>query len=129
MDTTAIARDWHSMHPEPADERARGIEVARQFEQVFVQMLVQNLRQSANVSGDEDGGLFGSGPGSDTYSQWFDDKLGQSLAEDGRLGIASVLTKEFERWHQIPKAPPARTQALPPALRGSATMGGIDVAA
>lgn len=124
----ATAAGGPGMQPLTADARARGIDVARQFEQVFVQMLVQNLRQSANVTGEEDGGLFGSGPGSDTYSQWFDDKLGQSLAKDGRLGIASVLTKEFERWHQIPKAPPAPTQALH-TLRGNMTPGGIDVAA
>jgi Rod binding domain-containing protein len=115
----------HQMHPKPVDPRAHAVDVARQFEQVFVQMMVQNLRQSANVTGDDNGGLFGSGPGSDTYTQWFDDKLGSAIAKDGHTGIADVLVKEFERWHQIPKAPPAAHPALPPTL----TRRGLDVAA
>jgi Rod binding domain-containing protein len=105
------------------DDRQKALSVARQFEQVFVQMMVANLRQSSQLGGD-DGGLFGSGPGSDTFTQWFDDHMSQHLSRTGRIGVSDVLMREFERWHQIPPAPP-RPVPLMHAIRN----GGIDVAA
>lgn len=103
--------------------RAEALRVARQFEEVLVQTLVHSLRQSAQLGG-EGGGMFGTGPGADTYAEWFDQHLAGNLTEHGGIGIADVLMREFERWGQIP-APPPRPVAVPAAL----PLGGFDVVA
>ena len=36
-------------------------------------------------------GVFGDGPGADTYSAWFDEHLGNELADSGVLGLAGRL--------------------------------------
>jgi flagellar protein FlgJ len=127
MQATAIERALrHPTGPE-SEKRAEALEVARQFEAVFVRTMIGNLRQTAQVMG-EDGGLFGSGPGADTYADWFDQNLAEHIGRSGNVGVADVLMREFERWKQVPPPPP---EARLPGLRAlhSAIPGGIDVAA
>jgi Rod binding domain-containing protein len=59
-------------------QRATARGKVQQFEELFVQQMVGALRQSAGF-GDEDGGLFGNGPGADTYAQWFDQNLAHQV--------------------------------------------------
>jgi flagellar protein FlgJ len=137
MQAAAIER--MRMHPVPpeAAARAEALQVARQFEAVFVRSMIGNLRQTAQVMG-EGGGLFGSGPGADTYADWFDQNLAEHIGEHGNVGVADVLMREFERWKQIPPRPPeARGPALHALRPGlprpgdvpAGSRGGIDVAA
>ena len=58
---------------------------AHEMEKVFATMLVGELRKSLPE------GLFGAGPGNDTYSGWFDEHLGASLADSGALGLAGQI--------------------------------------
>jgi Rod binding domain-containing protein len=113
-----------TLHPHSADDKTRqdAQQVATQFEELFVGMMVQDLRKTAQFGGDEDG-LFGSGPGADTYADWFDQNLAQDISKNGRVGITDVLMKEFERAQQIPKAPPKQA-----ALHTQLGKGGLDVA-
>ncbi|MEO0651331.1 MAG: rod-binding protein [Planctomycetota bacterium] len=65
---------------------AGGVEdVAREFESLFASMLVKEMRQTLPQ------GLFGDGPGADTYSGWFDQHVGRQLAESGVFDLAGVL--------------------------------------
>lgn len=109
-------------------DREQALSVARQFEQVFVQMMVSTMRASAEIGG-EDGGMFGQGPGADTYAEWFDGNLARHLAQGDRIGVAKVLMREFERWRQIPPPPPADAGGALLRTRMNAIPGGIDVAA
>ena len=113
-----------TLHPQSDDDKTRqdAQKVATQFEELFVGMMVQDLRKTAQFGGDEDG-LFGGGPGSDTYAEWFDQNLAQDISKNGRVGIADVLMKEFERAQQIPMAPPKQA-----ALHTQLGKGGLDVA-
>ena len=52
-------------------------------------MLVKEMRQTI------EGGFFGDGPGADTYGQWFDTEMGNAIAKDNGLGLASVLRVQF----------------------------------
>jgi Rod binding domain-containing protein len=88
--------------------RAEALDTARQFEQIFIQQMLEGMRKSANIAGGD--GLFGGGPGNDTYSQWFDNHLAEHLSRHGKMGIAETLMKEFERWHQIPPATSVETE-------------------
>ncbi|WP_437192234.1 rod-binding protein [Planctomicrobium sp. SH527] len=60
--------------------------LAKQFESLFVSMLVKEMRQS---SGSEDG-LF-PGDSSDTYGGMFDMFMGQHIAENGGIGMAESI--------------------------------------
>lgn len=68
---------------------------AKEMERLFAQMLVKELRSSLKS------GLFGEGAGADTYSAWFDEHLGNELADAGVLGLAgqikASLAKKEER--------------------------------
>lgn len=105
-------------------QREKALEVAQQFEEVFVRSLVSTMRQSSSLGGEESG-LFGAGPGADTYSDWFDQHMSDNLMRDGGIGITDVLMREFERHKQIPAAPPAST--VPTHLPGATLHGGFDV--
>ncbi|MHC4892338.1 MAG: rod-binding protein [Planctomycetota bacterium] len=59
--------------------------VAREFESLFASMLIKEMRKTL------DDGLFGKGPGADTYSGWFDQHVGASLADTGALDLAGML--------------------------------------
>jgi Rod binding domain-containing protein len=92
----------------PAARRREAAEVAQQLETVFGQLLVQNLRQSAAST--PGSGLFGDGPGSDQFTQWFDAMLGERVARGGGLGIAGNLLRTWEQHGLIPREPaPAHT--------------------
>jgi len=105
-------------------QREKALEVAQQFEEVFVRSLISTMRQSSSLGGEESG-MFGSGPGSDTYSDWFDQHMSENLMRDGGIGVSDVLMREFERHKQIPAAPPAST--VPGHLPGAPLHGGFDV--
>lgn len=82
-------------------ERQRAEKVAGQFESVFVRTLVSSLRQTASVGSE---GIFGEGPGADTYSDWFDQNLAEQISHSGHIGIADQLMRDFTRYGAISKA-------------------------
>ncbi len=82
--------------------RAEAADVASQFETIFLKQMVSGMRKTTSLVGGD--GMFGSGPGSDTYTQWFDNHISNHLTGTGGIGITEVLMREFERWNQIPSA-------------------------
>jgi Rod binding domain-containing protein len=88
-----------------AGPRAQAEQVAGRFEQIFAQQLVASMREGASLG--ESSGLFGDGPGSDTFTMWFDSLLGERLGQQG-LGVAGTLLRDWERQRLIP---PATTEA------------------
>lgn len=79
----------------PADkQRQHAEQVAGQFEAVFVRTMVGSLRQTSSIGGD--GGMFGAGPGADTYADWFDQNLADQIARTSHIGIREQLLTDFE---------------------------------
>jgi Rod binding domain-containing protein len=119
------------MRPTDANqkERARAEQTAAQFEQMFVRTLVSSLRSTASVGGD--GAMFGSGPGADTFADWFDQNLAEQIGKTSDIGIASALLADLERNHELTpqQAAQARTAAdrNPFLATKAATKGGFDV--
>ena len=107
-----------------AAARDKAQRTARQFEELFVRSMISTMRQTAGT-GEEGGGLFGSGPGSDTYTDWFDQHLASHMSASCRIGIADAIMREFERNHQIPELPPAAPK--PQLLAAIGRQGVIDV--
>ena len=125
MQTSEIS-SHELLHIEPKlDSRTKARETAQQFEQIFVQMMLAGMRKTSELAGGE--GLFGDGPGNDTYTQWFDNSLAEYLSNNGHLGIADTLMREFERWHQIPPEP--TEDATPDREDGAVPKERVDVAA
>lgn len=81
--------------------RAKAQDAADQFEQMFVRTLVSSLRSTASLGGDGSG-MFGSGPGSQTYGDWFDQNLAEQIGRDSDVGIASSVMRDWERHEQLP---------------------------
>lgn len=69
-----------------ADTAASATEAARQFEALFVQMMLQSMRQAGDVFGD----------GSDTtYRDMFDQQMSVEMTRGKGLGLAAVLARQL----------------------------------
>ncbi len=119
-----------SMKPLDAQQKARAKaeKVANEFEAVFVKTLVGALRSTASIGG-EGGGMFGEGPGSDTYASWFDKNVSDELAKTRGIGIASSLLADMERHGAIEPDAEAtarmrRAAASAPLMAGRSNLGG-----
>lgn len=77
--------------------------VAKQFESVFMQMMIKSMRSAT-----EDGGLF-SDEGGKMARDLFDNQMAVNLSEKGGIGIADALVKQL--------APSAESQSLQLSLR------------
>lgn len=88
-----------SQNPRPDKERVKAEKTAGQFEQMFVRTMVSSLRETASF-GDE--GMFGKGPGSDTFADWFDQHLAEQVSSSNNVGIAKQLLVDLERHGEIP---------------------------
>jgi Rod binding domain-containing protein len=114
--------------------RDRAAKTAGEFEQLFVRTLVSSLRATSSLGG-EGGGMFGSGPGADTYGDWFDQNLAGEVCATADIGIAKSLLADMERHGQVaPDAVAAAKRAADRAFLAStktpglpAGSGGIDV--
>ena len=132
MDPMRLARLGTKPIDPEAKERLAAEKTAAQFEQLFVRSMVSSLRASAALGG-EGGGMFGSGPGADTYADWFDQNLAEQISRSSNVGIASQLLRDLERHHEIPaavdNAATAKRLADPAALRAVTPLrsGGFDV--
>lgn len=84
-----------------AEELQKALDVARQFEEFFVRMMVQSFRK-AQLS--DEGGMFGNSVGSSTYEQWFDQHMSEHLAKNSGIGIAASLIRTLRRHGELPMA-------------------------
>lgn len=73
------------------DPQAALKEVARQFESVFVTMMMKSMRDALPKDG-----LFNSSQ-METYQEMFDQQLSLDLAQNGGLGLASVIERQMSR--------------------------------
>ncbi len=87
--------------PTPAP-RAEAEKVASQFEAIFIQQIVSKMREGTDYLGESE--MFGSGPGSDTYSEWFDTFMSEHISGSGRVGVADALIKHLDDLGQIEPA-------------------------
>ncbi len=103
MEPSAILHTEQFNHLTPSEalgKRQEAQEAAQKFESIFLKQMIVKMRENASVG--EDGGMFGKGPGSDTYTQWFDDNMSSAMTQSGQVGVADVLFADFERLGAIP---------------------------
>ncbi|MFT4540795.1 MAG: Rod binding domain-containing protein [Planctomycetota bacterium] len=97
MDTSSAALQAAQVQVEAAsndkalaDQRDPG-KAADRMERLFATMLVKELRRALP------NGLFGKTPGADTFEGWFDQHIGDSLADSGALDLASQIKLSIEQ--------------------------------
>jgi Rod binding domain-containing protein len=74
----------HGQRPDP--EEAKRLEVARKFEGVLMQQLLQVMRNTA-----KSGSMMGSSGASGQYMSMFDEVLAERMAEGGGIGLADTI--------------------------------------
>lgn len=91
---SSIYTDLHSLNRLKGAARERSPEalqeVARQFEAMFMQMMLKSMRAASPGDGgllDSDQGLF--------YRDMFDQQLAMDLAQGSRLGIADMIVRQL----------------------------------
>lgn len=84
-----------------APDKAALKDAAKAFEAIFLRQMISTMR--AAKLGDD---LFGSS-GSDQFRDMQDSRLADSMAEQGSIGIAEMLLKQFGGVEPDPKAVPA----------------------
>jgi len=97
---------------EATDDPAKALlPVARQFESLYLQMMLKSMRAAVPESD-----LFSDESGK-AYRDMFDNQLAVNLAEKGGIGLAEVMVKQL-----TPAPKSAETQALQLSLRQPAVV-------
>lgn len=85
---TALKSDARAQDPAALKE------VAKQFESLFTQMLLKQMRE-ANKSLNDGDTLFGGGEQADFYQDMFDNQLAVHLSQGKGLGLADMLVRQL----------------------------------
>lgn len=88
-DFTALAKLKTSAQKDP---EAALKKVAQEFESIFINMMLKNMRQSNEAIGSD---LFSSNE-SKQYQEMLDSQMSQSLSKAGGMGIADALIRQFQ---------------------------------
>ena len=70
-------------------------QVAQQFEAVFIQMMLKNMRASSAVLSDQDSAL--SLQSGSMFQELWDNQMSIDVAKKSKLGIADMLTKQLSK--------------------------------
>ncbi len=69
-------------------------EVARQFESIFLNLMLQGAREAMSQEG-----IFSS-PQLKTYQQMFDQQVAMDLADSGGIGLAKIIARQLQHTEQ-----------------------------
>ncbi|MBR7887458.1 flagellar assembly peptidoglycan hydrolase FlgJ [Marinomonas sp. A79] len=71
-------------------------DVAQQFESIFINMLLKNMRSTNDAIG---GGLFSSAQ-TKQYQEMMDSQMAQSMAKSGGIGLSDALIRQYQAQQQ-----------------------------
>lgn len=86
----SVGHDIVQLHRDASGKIAHS-EVARSFEQIFIQQLVKEMSSSL------DKGFFGDTEGSQVYQGLFETFLAQKMTDNGGIGLASMVEKAIQQ--------------------------------
>lgn len=116
MPTNSVYTDIQGLsqlrHRAAADAPAALQEVSRHFEALFIQMMLQSMRQA--TPGDP---LLGDRQG-EMYRDLFDKQISENLSAHGGLGLADIIVRQLRQ----------DTQAPPDAAEGNSTVDTVSYA-
>jgi Rod binding domain-containing protein len=73
------------------DKKSKLFEQCREFESIFVKMMLKEMRNSV----DKSDGLISGGWAEDIYSDMLDDEYSKSMADTANFGLAEQLYKQL----------------------------------
>lgn len=100
------------------DSEAALKEVAKQFESVFVQMMIKSMR---DASVPLQGELFHSNQ-SQAYTEMYDKQLGVELSKENGIGLADVIVRQLSPRNYMP----AETDVAAPALQFNHALAAVN---
>ncbi len=104
-----------------ADPSAALGEVAKQFESVFVSMMMKAMRNTLPKDG-----MFASNE-LENYQEMFDQQLSLDLSRKGGLGLADLISRQMAMAQGFESAAPAvRTDLMDPVVRDAGSDAGSD---
>ena len=104
-DFTALAKLKTSAQKDP---EAALKKVAQEFESIFINMMLKNMRQSNEAIGAD---LFSSNE-SKQYQEMLDSQMSQSMSKAGGMGIADALIRQFRGQGSVNSAKPGSETAF-----------------
>jgi flagellar protein FlgJ len=105
-----------------ADPSAALGEVAKQFESVFVSMMMKAMRDTLPQDG-----MFASNE-LESYQEMFDQQLSLDLSRNGGLGLADLISRQMAMAQGFaPEGPAVSTDLLDPVLRDAVRDAVLDV--
>jgi Rod binding domain-containing protein len=88
--TQALAARSENIGKELQGDAGKTADVAKRLEAVFASMLIKEMRNASP------GSFFGTDSASDVYGGWFDEHIGQALAERGSLHVAEFVERMIQ---------------------------------
>jgi flagellar protein FlgJ len=73
-------------------------ETAQQFEAIFVEMLLKQMRSANDALGGEENSFARS-----TYQGWQDEQMASSIAKGGSFGLANILYSQLQQQAAVGK--------------------------
>lgn len=103
--------------PVKEDDRLTGLKenkadlkkVAGEFESLFIQMILKEMRSSVN----QEDGIFPPSTAMNIYQDMFDEQISKEMGQQGALNIAKALV---EKYNQYVEKETTKTPALKPLL-------------
>lgn len=89
----AMTRKLQAMNRGVSPEKAK--EVGREFEAMFLSQMLQPMFESVKTDG-----MFGGGHGEDSFKGFLVDEYAKSMARQGNLGIADMISKQVMEYSQ-----------------------------
>jgi Rod binding domain-containing protein len=90
---TAMTNKLQAMGRGVTPEKAK--EVGREFEAMFLSQMLQPMFESVKTDG-----MFGGGHGEDSFKGFLVDEYAKSMARQGSLGIADMISKQVMEYSQ-----------------------------
>lgn len=81
-------------------------DVAQQFESIFINMMLKNMRSTNESIG---GGLFSSAQ-TKQYQEMMDSQMSQSIANSGGIGLSEALIRQYQTQQSQASSPEARVR-------------------
>ena len=78
--------------PSQARDEAKLQEACQQFETLFLNQMLAQMRKSAGS-----GGMMGGGQGEEMFQGMLDEERAKSWAQEGGVGLASILFQQMKQ--------------------------------
>lgn len=93
----------------PVDQQDRSEAIrgaAQEFEALLLSQLMATMRRTVPT------GMLGNGYGSQVWTSMFDQAMSNQMAQGGGIGLADVLTRQLDPYHQAPSTEEGETRPL-----------------